>query len=208
MLLRTHDFPLYDEERYNLHAGLEDFWYARDFLRRVGEEERRRFSERGWYYGDPGYYGGSVMEVYDLQLSAILYSLFGDALAGELFDRYVDHDRPEDAMEREMVACDGGPVVPAASTFSPNDPEELLIAEIRGEKRRVEDLEYLIRRSEGESPRTRFYRWAAHSERADLLAGREHLLLLFCSELYAPQELVRDGLFEGLIRAWEAGNRG
>lgn len=205
--LRRHDFPLYDEERYNLHAALEDFWYARRFLRRVGEEERERFSEAGWYYGDPSYFGGSVLEIHELQLSVVLHSLFGDAVSGELFLHYVDPDEKETFSE-DVAACDGGPVVPSSSPYAPADPEEVMIVELRGEGWHVAELEAMIRRSEGEGTQTRFFRWRPGSERAGLLAGRAHLLLLFGSELHAPQELVHDVLFEGLIRAWEVRRRG
>lgn len=203
---------LCDEERYNLHAALEDFHYARSFLRRIGEEERERFSECQWCYGDPSYYGsGSMLEVFDAQFAVLLYSLFGRAFEGELFCEYLDlHDTngTPDFFE-EMAAVDGGPVVPNHSPVCPPAglEEEIIIAEIRGCPEGLSRLLRLIRRAEGEGGATRLYRWLPHTERARLVRPKEALLLVYTSEVSRPDEVVRHQIFEKLIRAWKEDRR-
>jgi len=68
---RAELLGLWDEAQGELSATVEDFRFARDMLRRVGEDERRRFSEAGWAWGDTSWTGGSPVEVFDGQLPSV-----------------------------------------------------------------------------------------------------------------------------------------
>ncbi|MEW6635353.1 MAG: hypothetical protein AB1425_00905 [Actinomycetota bacterium] len=210
MMLRAEETPLlYEEEQHNLYAALEDLWYARAVLRRVGEEERRRFSESSWYYGDPSYYGGTILEIFDAQLATVLFTLFGEGFSGDLFYRYADGEEEVGDLVGELVALDDGPVVPEDSVYAPGDYEEILGLEVRASRRDIARLIELIRRSEGESPKTRLYRWRPGTDGAVSLGrDKDAVVMLVAGELFASQELVHGLLFEKLVRAWEVHNRG
>ena len=57
-------YGLYEEEAHELWAAVNDLYFAWSMLRRVGVEQRRRFSEAGWAYGDPSFYGDGLLDVF------------------------------------------------------------------------------------------------------------------------------------------------
>lgn len=74
-------FTLDEEQCYWLESALEDFYFARELLRRVGEKERARFNEVGWPYGDSSIYGYEGTEVIEAQLEAVVKVLFGNRIS-------------------------------------------------------------------------------------------------------------------------------
>ena len=106
-----------DEERHNLLEGLADIRYVRDFLALMGPDERGRFDEADWGYGDPTYMGGDQMEVFDSQLRTVVHTLFatdrftgedGSALQTSLHHASVAMG--EDELTGSLLRSGGGPV--------------------------------------------------------------------------------------------------
>ena len=73
---------IWEEQYYEIAHIVEDFRFARDLLRRLGPEERRRFSAAGWAWGSNTGYGGPPEEIYDAQLPCVLEALGLDLYAG------------------------------------------------------------------------------------------------------------------------------
>lgn len=129
---RAELLELWDEARGELSAAIEDFRFARSMLRRLGEEERTRFSETGWAWGDMTWTGGSPVEVFDGQLHSVLKTLGWD-LSGEFYHQYVD-DEPlgEVGVLADLLRPDGRLL--AEEDYAPEGEytEDVLVAEIRG----------------------------------------------------------------------------
>lgn len=212
-----------DEERIYYHTALSDFHFARRMLRQVGTEERRRFSQVGWPYGDSEVFGGHPFDVGEAQLCNLLYILFGAGFSGEIF--YTPAYDGE--MLDEIAALDGGPVCVQDAHFGPGDLigagadyEEVLITELRayqtgqpGEgptgRERLEMLAAALRAVVGEAGTPALHRWRGDSDRIRQMSNDphnqtddEHLLLLCGFEPYAPQELMQEYLFDALIKAY------
>lgn len=216
-----------DEERIYYHTALSDFHFARRILRQVGLEERRRFSQAGWPYGDSDVFGGEPFEVSEAQLCSLLYVLFGAGFSGELF-----HTPAYDGeLLDEIAALDGGPVRVQDRHFGPGpmfhaggDYEEVLITEIRAYqtggsvdsptgRERIGMLAAALRAVVGEAGTPALHRWRDNSDRNRQMRGSphfdpadEHLLLLCGFEPYAPQELMHDYLFDVLLKAYRHRN--
>jgi len=218
MLLRTlYPDPFYDEERYYLYAGLADIHFARSMLRRVGEAERRRFDEAGFAYGDSSVMGYSPYEVYDEQLSNVLYTLFGDGYAGDLMMVAV-YDEDERGIFEEMSALDGGPVkMDDTDTPFGGDFEEALIVEIRAfetgppgtgttARQRLDALTAALRAAAGEAGGPALHRWRGDSQAVRHLretgSATDTLLLIYSAEPMLLQEIFHGAVFERLIAAY------
>lgn len=219
----------FEEEQMYLHASLDDMRFARSMLRRLGNAERRRFSETGFAYGDPSLYGGHPYEVYEAQLCNVLYTLFGDGFGAEFFSVSAMDGEQEETL-KEIVALDGGPVrVEEQHYFAGGDYEEILLVQISTcddpERDSVatdpavttacERLRMLItalRAAAGEGRPPQLYRWRPGAEWHRKLYGGyeqryEHVLLVFGWEPYAPHDFMHDFIFERFIRAWRWRNR-
>jgi hypothetical protein len=201
MNLKNHFGPFHDEAAYNVHYGLEDYWYARHLLRRVGEEERSRFSELGWAYGDPSYgYGTDPFEVFRFQANVVAKTLFGYGVACDLHCFASDDEalwefladlRDEDGLA--AFADDEYPEGPGYGDSS------LLAAEITGEGEAIWRLKGALR-SRGARP----VYYDPASERGRGYERGTHLLLLYDAEIYPERETIHHELFGLLIRAKEA----
>lgn len=129
MRLRNFFGGLHDETSYELHAILEDFWFARDLLRRVGDKERARFEEAGWAWGDPSIYGGDAVELWEHQLNTVLKTL-GFSVRGTLFfELHPEHQEP--TLAPQMIRENGRPV-DTEELFPSPWIEEIFVAELSG----------------------------------------------------------------------------
>lgn len=241
-----------EEEQYNLMEGLVDIRYVRDLMHLIGSEERARFDECSWDYGDPTYLGGDAMEVFEGQLSTVLYTLFGG-------ERFADaHNEPpranihfayvamdEDDLTGDLVRVGGGEVRPQCidrispptiaehlhpvrrpssgpgvgiahagvaklnaqgytiSSQAVSEVEDIVAAEIRGEREAIADLEELLYRGCGEGQPPLLYRWRTGSAGAGMLAEDEDSVLMLCGEeLYGVRAFFHDAIFAWLLAAW------
>jgi len=130
-----------EEARDDLRAGLEDFHWLRGFLRRVGPEERARFDEDNWAWGDPRLYGHDPTEGLEVQLDAVLRTLGWENVSGRLYGQYVE--------DPESVAADTeGPLASLADrkgrtpdvSLAPGWCEELVVVEFSGPEHDVAHL--------------------------------------------------------------------
>ncbi len=192
---------IWDEARGELSAALEDFWFARSMLRRLGEEERRRFSEAGWAWGDTTYTGGSPVEVFDGQLPSVLRTLGWD-LCGEFFYEYPEEPLAENGILSDLRRPDGRPI--AEEDYAPDGAgfacEDVLVAEIRGDWAELARLRAGLSRVR---PGLRFYRYRPDAERARELLPGGAVLIILGQEMGFWNEAVQGQLFEWLIREWE-----
>ncbi len=207
MRLKDHYGGVCDETLYNLWDGLQDHYWARYFVRRIGGTERARFSEHGWAYGDPSYfYGGDVMEVFAHQSNVVLKSLFGEGLACNLL-AYTDDDEEiyrfqaslldEDGLAafgtlEEQLACRGD--------FQHGD-SSTLFAEITGDAEAAWRLKGALRAAAPPPWILHYDPASGHGANAD---RSEHFVLGCECEYYPDRESVHYGLFETLLSAWEA----
>lgn len=219
-----------EEERIYYHAALSDFTFARWMLRQVGAEERRRFSQVGWPYGEPEVFGGHPFDLAEAQLCNLLYILFGAGFSGELFCTPA-YDGEE--MLDEIAALDGGPLCVQDRHFGPGplihagaDYEEMLITEIRAYQSggsvdgptgrdRIAMLVVALRSVVGEAGTPALHRWRDDSDRTRQMRqspnfdpSDDHILLLCGFEPFAPQELMQEYLFEVLLKAYRHRDHG
>lgn len=207
MRLRGHDGGgVYEESRYNLQCGLQDYHWARRFARRLGEAERERFSEAGWAYGDPSYfYGGDVMEVLAHQADVVAKTLFGNTVSCNLLAYTCDDEdlyrlqaslRDEDGLlafgtfEEQLAAC--GDLMHGDSST--------LLAELTADAGSVWRIRGALREA---APGCAMYHYDPGSEAGANTERSEHFLLAYGSEYYPEREVVHYELFETLLGAWE-----
>ncbi|MDN5697236.1 MAG: hypothetical protein L0G70_04580 [Rubrobacter sp.] len=213
-----------EEERIYYHTALSDIAFARSMLRQVGSEERSRFSQVGWPYGEPEVFGGHPFDAAEAQLCNLLYILFGAGFSGEFFSTPA-YDGEE--MLDEIAALDGAPLCIQDRHFGPGpmigaggDYEEILITEIRAYQtggpaegptgsERMAMLTTALRSVVGEAGTPALHRWRDNSDRGRQRSGDpyyhpddEHLLLLCGFEPFAPQELMQEYLFDVLLKAY------
>jgi hypothetical protein len=123
---------LSEEGAIYLRSALEDHYYARSFLRRVGEEERRIFSDEGWAYGEPAVFGGSDEELFDAQLDTVLACLFL-ALRGYVtlcaLEELAD---PRGSLHDCLARPDGAPLPVGELGESFPDAEWLMVLTLHG----------------------------------------------------------------------------
>lgn len=206
MRLKDHYGGVCDETLYNLWDGLQDYCWARYFVRRIGGVERERFSERGWAYGDPSYfYGGDVMEVYAHQANVVVKTLFGEGLSCNLL-AYTSDD--EELYRFEASLLDGNGLAAFGALEEQlahrwdlhHGDSSTLFSEIWGDAEGVWRLKGALRQAE-RAP------WVfQHDPASEHGAGRdrsEHLVLGYECECYPDRESVHYGLFETLLSAWE-----
>lgn len=243
-----------EEEQYNLMEGLVDIRYVRDLMHVLGDEERARFDICRWDYGDPTYLGGDAMEVFEGQLSTIVYTLFGgdrfandegEPLRTHLYFASVAMD--EDDLTGSLARVDGGPVRPqcidrlSAPTIAEHlypvrrpssgpgvgmahagvaklnahgytitsrgadEVEDIVAAEIRGERGTIADLQEWLYRGCGEGQPPLLYRWRTGSGGASTLAEDEDGLIMLCGEeLFGVRAFFHDAIFAWLLAAWRA----
>jgi hypothetical protein len=179
---------LSEEDAGYLMSALEHHHWARGFLRRVGPEARKRFSDSGWAYGDPTYMGGSPEQLYEAQLDSVLAALF-PRITGEVLIAVGEEIEPG--------------VILDAETGEPVDPEYglpavdwIVLALFRGRSRAdVADFE----RGFGLAlPDQKLFR-----RRVDEPADRHNAVLVYDAQ-WGPDETIYHELFEGLIRVHEA----
>lgn len=207
MRLKDHYGGVCDETLYNLWDGLQDHYWARYFVRRVGRVERERFSERGWAYGDPSYfYGGDVMEVYAHQSNVVVKTLFGEALDCSLL-AYTSDDEELYRFQASLLDGDGlaafGAIEEQLARHGDDRYGEssTLFAEISGDAEGVWRLKGALRQA---SPALRLFHYdpaSGHGAGAD---RSEHFVLGYECEYYPDRESVHYGLFETLLSAWDA----
>jgi hypothetical protein len=199
--LRNHISPLHDEMAYNIHYGLEDYWYARRLLRAVGPEGRARFSEEGWAYGDPSYgYGTDPFEVFRFQARVVAKTLFGDALTCDLHcfpaDDETLYDFLEGLRDREgflaFSDAQGG-----LQEYYAYEDGAVLVAELTGDPEWIWRLKGALTQLG-----TDFVYYGPEQE--DAGDPSQHLLILYDAELYPERETIHHKLFETLIKAKEA----
>lgn len=215
-----------EEERIYYHTALSDMIFARSMLRQVGAEERARFTQVGWPYGEPEVFGGHPFDAAEAQLCNLLYILFGAGFSGELLCTPA-YDG-EDTLD-EIATIDGGPLRVQDRHFGPGplihaggDYEEILITEIRAYQtgqpgkgptgptgsERIGMLAAALRRAVGEAGTPALHRWRDDSRRRRIpedpyrQPGGEHVLLLCGFEPFAPQELMQEYLFDVLLKAY------
>jgi hypothetical protein len=223
--------PFHEEERYYLHAGLADIHFARSMLRRVGADEHRRFNDVGFAYGDSSMMGYSPYEVYEEQLSNVLYTLFGDGYTGDLMTIAL-YDDEEKQMLRQISQVDGGPlnIIGDVDPFHPlmhGDCEEALVTEIRTfgafqshhtgppgpantsptARQRLDGLATALRAATGESGNPALHRWRHDSNVAEQLRQTDSctdtLLFVHGAEPFYPHDIFHEVIFERLIAAWK-----
>ena len=195
----------YDEATFELSHIVEDFRFARNMLRRLGPEERRRFSAAGWAWGDTTNYGGAPEEIVEAQLPCVLETL-GLDLSGCFHYEYTEGEVPEDSILADLLAPGGKPV--SRADVDPGGYwEDVLVAELRG---KAGEIRRLRRGLAGVKPDLTFYRARPNSETHERLRARHEgdaaLFFLLPGELGMMQDSVHDGLFEWLIRDWEVRN--
>jgi hypothetical protein len=127
-----------EEAREDLWAALEDFHWLRGFLRRVGPEERARFDEGNWAWGDPSFYGHDPTEGMEIQLTAVLRTLGWERVHGSLYFQYVEDPESMAADEEGPFASlvDGRGAAPDLS-LAPGWCEELMVVELAGPRHDV-----------------------------------------------------------------------
>lgn len=177
---------LSDEDTDYLMAALEHHHWARSFLRRIGPDERRRFSDAGWPYGDPTCMGGSPEQLYDSQLESILAALFPGVLGDVV-----------------LTADDFGPdLLLDAATGDPIGPDRLLpfdwavLATFNSRTRPA--LARLERGLRLARPKLTVFR----PNRPDYEEG--HAAALVLDAQWGPDETIYHGLFEAVTSAHEA----
>jgi hypothetical protein len=194
-----HFGGLYEEARGDLWAALEDLWWLRGFLRRVGDEERGRVSTGEWAWGDPSFFGGDPTEVFRVQLTAVLNALGWGALRGIVDWYYLEEDEPEGSLA-QLRRWDGSPVgAEHLSALAPWE-EELLVAEISGPRDAALALRAELLRAH---PGLDVFRWAKGSERAADLSPDVALVFLLPLEAGAWREAIHQDLMEKIVKAWE-----
>ena len=172
-------------------------------LRRVGVEERRRFSEAGWAYGDPSYYGDGLLEVYGGQLKSVLATLGWD-LEAEFYYQYLEEEPGNAGVLSDLIRPDGQPV--SARDYAPETSwtEEVLVVQFGGPEHELARLIRSLHRVQGELV---FYRLDPASEDAQRLEGERPghrtRYLILPAEMGGWHYTVHDELFESLIKAWE-----
>lgn len=208
MRLKDHYGGVCDETLYNLWDGLQDHYWARYFVRRVGRAERERFSEYGWAYGDPSYfYGGDVMEVYAHQANVVVKTLFGEALACSLL-AYTSDDEELYRFEASLLDGDGLSAfgtreeqLALCGDFHYGGESSTLFAEVSGGAEGIWRLKGALRQAE-RAP------WIFHhdpaSERGAGYDRSVHFVLGYECEYYPDRESVHYGFFETLLSAWDA----
>ena len=143
----------YDEATFELSHIVEDFRFARNMLRRLGPEERRRFSAAGWAWGDTSGYGGAPEEIVEAQLPCVLKTL-GLDLSGCFHYEYTEGEVPEDSILADLLAPGGKPV--SRADVDPDGYwEDVLVAELRG---KAGEIRRLRRGLAGVKPDLTFYR--------------------------------------------------
>ncbi len=194
----------YDEWGFELAHIIEDFRFARNMLRRLGPEERYRFSVAGWSWGNNINYGGAPEEILDGQLASVLETL-GLDLSGEFYWAYTEGELPEDGILRDLLRPDGRPLgkedIDPPGVYS----DDVLVAELRGDAR---ELLRLYRGLLAVKPDLTVYHARLGSETHERLTERpggalRALFFLLPGELGMLQHSAHDGLFEWLIRDWE-----
>lgn len=207
MRLKNHYNGVCDETLYNLWDGIQDHYWARYFVRRIGTVERERFSERGWAYGDPSYfYGGDVMEVFAHQANVVVKTLFGEALDCNLL-AYTSDDEELYRLQASLLDEDG---LAAFGTLEEQlvchgdfhyGESSTLFAEIAGDGESVWRLKGALRQAE-RAPW--IFHYAPASEHGVGRDRSEHLVLGYECEYYPDRESIHYGFFETLLAAWEA----
>lgn len=204
MNLGGHRGGLYDEAAHNLFYGLQDHHFARSMLRRVGKEERERFSELGWAYGDPSYvYGTDPMEVFLYQSNVVVKTLFGEGMSCDLVSFCSDEEELYEFLS-DLRDEDG------LAQRSP--PEEVSEADLYGDAGVIacevsggaEDIWRLKRALRAAGLGGSFLHHAPESERGKNADRRGHFLLLYDAEPYPERETIHHEIFDLLVRAWEA----
>ncbi|MDP9438060.1 MAG: hypothetical protein M3P49_04860 [Actinomycetota bacterium] len=193
---RAELLGLWEEAQGELSAAIEDFRFARDMLGRLGEEERERFSEAGWAWGDMSWTGGSLVDVYDGQLLSVLATLGWD-LSGEFYHQYVEEGLGEATVLADLLRPDGKPL--AEEDYDPPGAytEDVLVVEIRGGWPELRRLRAGLARVE---PDLRVYHHRPGSERAQQLRPGGAMYLILSGEMGCWHDAVHHRLFEWLIR--------
>jgi hypothetical protein len=201
--LKNHLGGIFDEAAYNVFYGLEDYWYARNLLRRVGEEERSRFSELGWAYGDPSYvYGTDPVEVFRFQANAVAKTLFGEALSCDLLSFVSDEEELYAFLadlhdEEGLLAAGPFEELPEGALYG---DAGVILAEFTGEPETIWRLKWALKASGLQGP---VLHYDPESERGSGHERGSHFLLVYDTEAYPERETIHHELFESLIRAWE-----
>ncbi len=200
-MLKGYHGSLYEEMSFNLWYGLQDYWYARDLMRSLGPEERERFDEVGWTYGDPSMMNGDPTEVFCYQAREISTTLFGSALSLDLSFYYC-----EDEALHELLAMlrgpDGLPASEAGEEMLAEAHGEsgVLIAELFGEPETI----WRVRGALAEIARAPVALHYDPTSEPGLRAGprERHIVLVYEEvELYPDREIVHHQLFDALCSA-------
>lgn len=203
MNLEGHRGGLYDEAAHNLFYGLQDHHFARSMLRRVGKEERERFSELGWAYGDPSYvYGTDPMEVFLHQANVVVKTLFGEGMSCDLVSFCSDEEDLYEflaGLRDEDGSTQRSPSEEMSETGLYGDVG-VIAFEVSGGAEDIWRVKGALRAAGLDGP---FLHHAPESERGKNADRREHFLLLYDAEPYPEREVIHHQIFDALVRAWE-----
>lgn len=198
--LKGYHGSLYEEMSFNLWYGLQDYMYARELVRGLGPEERGRFDEVGWTYGDPSMMNGDPTEVFCYQADEICKILFGSALGLDL--TFLHSDDP--ALYDLLATLRGPDGLPAGL-------EEEVLAEARGDSAvliaELDGEPETVWRVRGALPQIASVPLVLHYDPASepgLRAGprERHIVLVYEGvELYPDREIVHERLFDALRSA-------
>jgi len=207
--LKGHMAGIWEESGINVWYGLQDHFYARELLRRVGPESpaAERFSEMGWAYGDPSYiYGTDPVEVFRHQAGVLAYTLFGNDIALDLLFFFSDEEDLYRVLA-EMRDEEGFAISPPceellefAGAGAAYEDAATMIAEFTGEPELIWCLKGALRAVGMKGPMLN------HDARTERRPGdnSSHFLLAYDCEPYPEREVIHHQLFDTLIHAWEA----
>lgn len=190
---------LSEEGAIYLRSALEDHYYARSFLRRIGEEERRIFSEEGWAYGEPSVFGGSDEELFDAQLDTVLACLF-PALRGYVtlcaLEELAD---PRGSLHDCLARPDGAPLDAEELGASFPNAEWMMVLTLHG---RAEDLREALDHLKAADPGLPVLVHPPRCPQAQPAFETPSVAIPFGVE-WSPRETLYTELFETLLKGWE-----